>query len=254
MEQPIQKTSLPKQSTLIVVVALILLAYVVITTIWGGPEKPETEVSQNDESSIQNLIDEQNRPNEVPDAVGEENADANADATNTPAEERESTESLPAFSTPEGPEKPATGSNNQSLLNPALEYLWNVLLVGGLFIGFILLLWLFKRYVPGAQQMFASPLVKVIGRNYLGAKQQIFLVRVGTRRILVVGVSGNEVRTLSEITDPEEVALLAGTAERSEDGSISQGFAGMVKLSRESIRENEDALRELEASQKGEGT
>lgn len=53
--------------------------------------------------------------------------------------------------------------------------------------------------------------VKVVGRSVLSPKQQVLLIQVG-RRLLVVGDSGGAMAALCEITDPDEVAALIGEA------------------------------------------
>lgn len=60
--------------------------------------------------------------------------------------------------------------------------------------------------------------MRVLGRLPLSARHQVALVQVG-RRILVVGISGADLRTLDVVEDAEEAAVLAAraTGGRSED-------------------------------------
>lgn len=55
----------------------------------------------------------------------------------------------------------------------------------------------------------ASRAVQVLSRNVISPKQQLLVVQVG-RRLVVVGDSGQQMTTLCEITDPEEMAALVG--------------------------------------------
>ena len=68
----------------------------------------------------------------------------------------------------------------------------------------------FKRYVPAARSL-ATEALRVVGRTPLSAKQFAVLLQVG-RRLVLVGVTADSVRTLTEITDAEEVALVLGKA------------------------------------------
>ncbi len=67
---------------------------------------------------------------------------------------------------------------------------------------------LFRRFVPTSRPLAADAL-RVIGRAPISAKQTAVLLHVG-RRIVLVGVSADGMRTLAEIADPEEVAFLLG--------------------------------------------
>jgi flagellar biogenesis protein FliO len=67
---------------------------------------------------------------------------------------------------------------------------------------------LFGRTVAGR----ASRAVQVLSRNVISPKQQLLVVRVG-RRLVVVGDCGQQMNTLCEITDPDEMAALVGQIE-----------------------------------------
>ena len=73
-------------------------------------------------------------------------------------------------------------------------------------IGLIVLLrWGGKRL--GAVGNRSSRAIQVLGRSYLSNKQQVLIVQVG-RRVLVIGDSGQQLNTLCEITDANEAAAL----------------------------------------------
>ena len=68
----------------------------------------------------------------------------------------------------------------------------------------------------GAQRLFgktvasrASRAVQVLSRNVISPKQQLLVVQVG-RRLVVVGDSGQQMNALCEITDPDEITALVG--------------------------------------------
>ncbi|MEM6757684.1 MAG: hypothetical protein AAF586_10995, partial [Planctomycetota bacterium] len=48
-------------------------------------------------------------------------------------------------------------------------------------------------------------------------------------RVLVVGDSSAGLRTLSEVTDPEEVAALMQSVTAAQDASLSRGFQNLVQ-------------------------
>src|SRR5687768_11212632 len=64
---------------------------------------------------------------------------------------------------------------------------------------------LFGKTVSGR----ASRAVQVLSRNVISPKQQLLVVQVG-RRLVVVGDSGQQMNALCEITDPDEITALVG--------------------------------------------
>lgn len=97
---------------------------------------------------------------------------------------------------------------------------------------------LVKRYVPAARNIFGGAALKVVGRMHLSPKQSIIVVKVG-RRMVVVGVTPTEMRALTEITDPEEVA------------EMDRDIAGPAKgaTTREFGQELKEASKEYESGQ-----
>jgi len=84
----------------------------------------------------------------------------------------------------------------------------------------LVLRFLIRRISPGVMGR-SSRGIRVITRAYLAPKQQVVVLQVG-RRILVVGDSGQHLSTLCEITDPDEAAtLLAQITGRSSDSDQS---------------------------------
>lgn len=87
------------------------------------------------------------------------------------------------------------------------------LIIAILILGSLLWLGLLlaKKYMPGGNQLFASPALEVLGRTHLEPRRYISMVRVG-KRVVVVGVSPDGMTPLTEITDGEEVAELMEVA------------------------------------------
>ena len=68
---------------------------------------------------------------------------------------------------------------------------------------------LWKKHGPLARPGLPAEALQVLGRRVLDPRQSIYLVRLGSR-ILVLGATPAGLATLSEITDPVEVDMLAG--------------------------------------------
>ncbi|HUG93447.1 MAG TPA: flagellar biosynthetic protein FliO [Planctomycetaceae bacterium] len=68
---------------------------------------------------------------------------------------------------------------------------------------------LWKKHGPLGRTGLPAEAVDVLGRRVLDPRQSIFLVRLGSR-MLVLGSTPAGLSTLAEITDPVEVDLLAG--------------------------------------------
>ena len=63
----------------------------------------------------------------------------------------------------------------------------------------------------------------MLGRASLATRQQVHLVRCGSK-LLLVSVTPTGVETLTEITDPEEVDQLAGLCRGAQPGSATAVF------------------------------
>lgn len=87
----------------------------------------------------------------------------------------------------------------------------------GLVIALIFgLQWLVKRLArPGGGGGKSGPL-DVLWRGSLSPKQQVFLVRMG-RRVLLIGSSGGALTRLCEVTDAEEVTELLSAVGKQEE-------------------------------------
>lgn len=88
----------------------------------------------------------------------------------------------------------------------------------------------------GGQKFFGASLghkpsraVELVGRNPVGPKQAVLLLRVG-RRLLVVGDSAGTLSKLAELTDPDEVAELVGAARQpSKPDALTRTFGPLFK-------------------------
>lgn len=111
-------------------------------------------------------------------------------------------------------------------------------IVGGLY-------YLLRRCVPSMRAM-DSGIVRVVGRSSLTPKHQVVLVQLG-RHFLAVGISGDRMTTLSQISDPGEVAELAARAGVQTAGR-SDGFDELLLREAAEYRTPSDETDETLAS------
>lgn len=97
----------------------------------------------------------------------------------------------------------------------------------GVVIALILLLRWGWLKVGGQPAVRPSALVEVLSRTSIAPRNHVLLLRVGSR-VLIVGDSPGGMRTLADVTDPEEVADLLAAVTSSRDGSITRGFSQVV--------------------------
>lgn len=88
---------------------------------------------------------------------------------------------------------------------------------------------LWKAHGPRLPGGLPNSAAEVLGRCRIEQRQSLYLVRVGSK-ILVIGSGGGELTTLSEIADPAEVDLISGQC-RSQGGGSSP-FARMFEARR----------------------
>jgi len=108
-------------------------------------------------------------------------------------------------------------------------------------IGLILLLrWCGRLFFPAAGARGSSRAVEVLGRSPVSPRQQVMLLRVG-RRLIVVGDSGSQLSSLCEITDPDEVAAMVGQLRDERAAPASRAFVAMFGRSRRRFAPPEEA-------------
>jgi flagellar biogenesis protein FliO len=88
---------------------------------------------------------------------------------------------------------------------------------------FLLLVWFQRRSSGHGRSMLPGAVVRTLGRVPLNGRQEMHLVRVGNK-LLLLAVTATSAETLTEITDPEEIDRLSGICRREEPGSISASF------------------------------
>ncbi|MFV2066453.1 MAG: flagellar biosynthetic protein FliO [Pirellulales bacterium] len=94
----------------------------------------------------------------------------------------------------------------------------------GIVLGlFLLLIWLLKRGLLGNTHLLPPEVVESLGRASFAGRQQVHLLRVG-HKLVLVSVTAAGVETLTEITDREEVDRLAGLCRQRNVNSSTTAF------------------------------
>lgn len=120
-----------------------------------------------------------------------------------------------------GEEKRQSASTLQMLVSVGSS----LLLVVGLFLG---VAWCYRKTLSStANGGLPKQVVNILGRTSISARQQMVLVRFGSKLLLVSIIQG-EARTLGEISDPLEVDQLVGMCESSQPDSISNSFKNVL--------------------------
>ena len=87
--------------------------------------------------------------------------------------------------------------------------------------------WLLRRSINPAGMPGATNVVQVLTRSALSPRQQLLLVRVG-RRLIVVADCNGQLNALSELTDPDEVAALVGQLRDEKLSAASHSFGNLL--------------------------
>jgi flagellar biosynthetic protein FliO len=82
---------------------------------------------------------------------------------------------------------------------------------------------LLKRFMPARRMLGGAGVLEVLARTPVGPKQNVVLVRMG-RRMVLLGVTAENVNPLCIVEDPNQVAELLGEAASSRPNSASAEF------------------------------
>jgi flagellar biogenesis protein FliO len=98
---------------------------------------------------------------------------------------------------------------------------------------FLMIAWSTRKFAPAGATPLPKEAVELLGRAQLAARQQMQLVRVGNR-LLVVAITAGAAETLTEITDPAEVEHLLSLCRRGDSSSSTVAFRqALHQLSKE---------------------
>lgn len=101
-------------------------------------------------------------------------------------------------------------------------------------------LWTLRRRARGLPGGGRTQMLDVIGRVPLSPRQTLYLVRIG-RRVVLLGATSDQVRTLIDVHDPVEAAEIVGAAAQARGGSLSSQFTEFLKTAAAPFREAEPA-------------
>ena len=109
-------------------------------------------------------------------------------------------------------------------LSPLLSVGGSLLIVVG---AFFLLVILFRKVSPQGNRPLPKEAFECLGRYFLTQKHQLQVLRLGNR-IVLVSVMPDGVRTLAEITDPDEAVGFLGLCRRLDTNSATEMFRKTV--------------------------
>lgn len=88
---------------------------------------------------------------------------------------------------------------------------------------FFVIVWFSKRYLPQASSPLPKEAVELLGWAPLAGRQQMQLVRIGNKLVLI-SVSNGAAEPLTEVTDLLEVERITALCRRNKSGSSSASF------------------------------
>lgn len=88
---------------------------------------------------------------------------------------------------------------------------------------FAIVVWFARRANPKGYASLPGEVVETLGRAPLSGRQEMHLVRVG-KKLLLLSVTQTGAETLTEITDPAEIDRLAGICQQNHPGSVTASF------------------------------
>jgi flagellar biogenesis protein FliO len=134
-----------------------------------------------------------------------------------------------AITRPASRERAAADRPAGSRLRPAGSWLGSLLSLAAVVAMIVLGAKLWKKHGPPARTALPTEALDVLGRRALDPRQSIYLVRLGSR-ILVLGSTAGGLSTLAEISDPVEVDLVAGLCRPRPEGHTADQARGFGAL------------------------
>jgi len=102
-----------------------------------------------------------------------------------------------------------------------LAQLWTTGAALALVLGlFLVVMWTVRRAAPKTLAALPAEVVETLGRAPLAGRQYVHLVRCG-QKLLLVNVTADGAKTLTEIDDPVEVDRLAALCQQSRPGAAA---------------------------------
>lgn len=124
-----------------------------------------------------------------------------------------------------------------------------IILGMGVVIGLIFVLkWGAGKVAPGMNPKSGKS-ISILSRLPMGPKQQLMLIKVG-RRVILVGNSGGQMNSLCQITDPDELAQLIGQVEGEKTPvPISGPFASLFKKREKEFEPSREEIERAEPTE-----
>jgi flagellar biogenesis protein FliO len=116
---------------------------------------------------------------------------------------------------------------------------WLVVVIATIFV----LVWGMRRFLGASKLAGSGSIGRILGRSHVSPKHQIAYLHVGGR-VLVIGLAGDTMINLSEITEPSEVEALVGSASGAQPGAIEKTFRRFFKRERSDMASSEPAPAE----------
>jgi flagellar biosynthetic protein FliO len=97
----------------------------------------------------------------------------------------------------------------------------------------------------------SSGVISVLARSALGPRQQLTLVQIG-RRVVLLGSAGNQINALCEIEKPEEVAELLARVKEEQSQFVGKTFAALFRRESEKFEGSQAPVRREQDLDSGE--
>jgi flagellar biogenesis protein FliO len=88
---------------------------------------------------------------------------------------------------------------------------------------FFFVAWAMRKAAPRGSLVLPKEVFDILGRAPLGARQQVQLLRCGSK-LLLVSITPSGTETLTEVTDPVEVDRIAGICQQAHPKSATSSF------------------------------
>jgi len=93
---------------------------------------------------------------------------------------------------------------------------------------FFIVAWAMRKTAPRGSLVLPKEVFDILGRAPLGARQQVQLLRCGSK-LLLVSITPNGTETLTEVTDPLEVDRIAGICQQAHPKSATVAFRQVLQ-------------------------
>jgi flagellar protein FliO/FliZ len=103
--------------------------------------------------------------------------------------------------------------------------------------------WIAKWAFPSVASARPTSAMRVLSRTTVSPKQQLLLVQVG-KRVLVVGDSAGQLRGISEIADPDEAAALVAQITEEQSRGSAKAFGSLFGRAKNGFEQRAGLLAE----------